>query len=161
MKKHIFSIGVMVALLAGRCVFGAVNCCSTCFVTTDQTLVYDSSCTSSTICSCSDTTTTANNLITTIKKTFSSTCTESSDGKTVTAAASCRRGVATYACVQGYYATYPDGTLGMPTCVACPDGGTTAGTGAVSQTECYIPSGTSCSDDTGDCAYTDDCYYTE
>ncbi len=72
-------------------------------------------------------------------------------------------------CDTGYYgmATYSyterngDSFSG---CNRCPSSGgvygTTAGPGAMFITECYLPAGTSFSDDIGSGTYSDDCYYT-
>lgn len=60
-------------------------------------------------------------------------------------------------CDQGYY----NDTSGI--CLQCPSSGgihgTTAGTGATSITECYIPANTSLSDTGGTYTYTQDCHY--
>lgn len=56
-------------------------------------------------------------------------------------------------CGKGYYKN------GM-TCVACPDGGTTSGYTNAGITECYLPSGTSGSDESGSWQITGgNCYY--
>ncbi len=72
-------------------------------------------------------------------------------------------------CATGYYGTplysyterYGDNFSG---CYRCPSSGgvygTTAGPGATDITECYLPAGTSFSDDIGSGTYSDDCYYT-
>lgn len=57
-------------------------------------------------------------------------------------------------CGTGYY---KNGT----TCTACSDGGTTSGYTNGGRTECYIPSGTTFSDDSGTGTYTGNCYWTE
>ncbi|MBQ8367704.1 MAG: hypothetical protein IJX43_01425 [Alphaproteobacteria bacterium] len=71
-------------------------------------------------------------------------------------------------CDTGYYGSalysyterYGDNFSG---CYRCPSSGgvygTTAGPGAISITECYLPAGTSFSDDIGSGTYSDDCYY--
>lgn len=64
----------------------------------------------------------------------------------------------TFTCARGYY---KDGNK----CTRCPssDGvyGTTALSGATSITQCYIPSGSQMSDNTGTYTYTSNCYYSE
>lgn len=75
----------------------------------------------------------------------------------------------TLVCDTGYYGTptytyterYGDYFAG---CYRCPSSGgvygTTAGPGATSVTECFIPSGNTFSDDSGSGEYSGDCYYT-
>lgn len=61
-----------------------------------------------------------------------------------------------FVCAKGYYKS---GTA----CSRCPSSGgvygTTASTGATAITQCYLPSGTEFSDDTGSGTYTGNCYY--
>ena len=60
-------------------------------------------------------------------------------------------------CTAGYY-----GTVGMivssSACTQCPSPGTSAA-GSTSQSDCYIPAGTTGSDSTGTYKYTSNCYY--
>ncbi len=80
----------------------------------------------------------------------------------------------TMKCDTGYYGTpsytytqrFPSGyTDSFTGCTRCPSSGggygTTSSPGATSVTECYIPDGTSFSDDKGSGTYTDNCYYSE
>lgn len=68
-----------------------------------------------------------------------------------------------YGCAAGYYttATTPSATM---TCTRCPSSGGiygTSETGNTSITGCYIPSGTTYNDGTGDVTLSGDCYYTK
>ena len=45
-------------------------------------------------------------------------------------------------------------------CAPCPPSGT-SNIGATDITDCYIPAGSDCSDNTGTCEYTEDCHYVE
>lgn len=71
----------------------------------------------------------------------------------------CSTGVATYFCAPGYYGK--SNAIGTGGCTRCPDGHTSAGGNGTTITSCYIPSGTSFSDDTGSGTYTNDCYWAE
>ena len=94
------------------------------------------------------------------ERTYSCTCGDKSDTFTMSG---------TLVCDTGYYGTptytyterYGDYFAG---CYRCPSSGgvygTTAGPGATSVTECYIPSGNTFSDDSGSGEYSGDCYYT-
>lgn len=65
-----------------------------------------------------------------------------------------------YGCSAGYYQS--SGTGASMTCSRCPSSGGIYGTnsiGTTSITSCYIPSGTSFSDDSGSGTYTGNCYY--
>lgn len=65
-----------------------------------------------------------------------------------------------YRCATGYYGTSTNGISG---CTRCPSSGgvygITASSGAKSITECYLPAGTTGSDNTGSFTYTGNCYY--
>lgn len=58
------------------------------------------------------------------------------------------------ACAKGYYLENGD-------CSECPEPGTTSGLTSGGITSCYIPLGTSFSDDAGSGTYTGNCYWTE
>ncbi len=73
-------------------------------------------------------------------------------------------------CTTGYYSASGKTTVaGMSaqsiTCNQCPPSGgvygTTSGPGATAITQCYLPGGTTGTDDTGAFTYTGDCYYVE
>ncbi|HIS71272.1 MAG TPA: hypothetical protein IAD02_04800 [Candidatus Enterousia intestinigallinarum] len=67
--------------------------------------------------------------------------------------AACTATTKTYtACKPGYY-------LNGGTCASCPSPGTTPDRNTGTITSCYLPSGTSCSDTSGTCSYTSNCYY--
>ncbi|HIS70872.1 MAG TPA: hypothetical protein IAD02_02680 [Candidatus Enterousia intestinigallinarum] len=55
-------------------------------------------------------------------------------------------------CKPGYY-------LSSNNCIACPNGGTSADKNSGGITDCYLPSGTTGSDSTGNFTYTADCHY--
>jgi len=67
---------------------------------------------------------------------------------------------ASYRCSAGYYGTSTNGTSGCTRCPASEDNvrGTSVA-GATAQTNCYIPSGTSFSNNTGSGTYTGNSYY--
>lgn len=60
-------------------------------------------------------------------------------------------------CAAGYYGTVGVIVSGSP-CTQCPLPGTSAA-GSTSQSDCYIPAGTTGSDSTGTYKYTSNCYY--
>ena len=60
-------------------------------------------------------------------------------------------------CAAGYYGTGLP-TVGGSSCTQCPSPGTSAA-GSTSQSDCYIPAGTTGSDSTGTYKYTANCYY--
>lgn len=68
-----------------------------------------------------------------------------------------------YSCMPGYYMTY-DATAAKNICVRCPSingvYGTTVDHNINGITSCYIPTGTSLSDDTGTFEFTSQCNYT-
>ena len=70
-----------------------------------------------------------------------------------------------YRCAAGYYGTPSYSQLtGYSGCTRCPSSGGVYGTSAAGSTEitsCYMPSGTSMTDDVGTYEYTSNCYYTE
>lgn len=67
--------------------------------------------------------------------------------------AACTATTKTYtACKPGYY-------LNGGACASCPSPGTTPDRNTGTITSCYLPSGTSCSDTSGTCSYTSNCYY--
>ena len=59
-------------------------------------------------------------------------------------------------CSAGYYGTVT--LVSSSACTQCPSPGTSAA-GATSQSDCYIPAGTTGSDSTGTYKYTANCYY--
>lgn len=68
-------------------------------------------------------------------------------------------------CAADHYPYISEGSngevgYGFLECVACPSGGTSK-SGARSITSCYLPSGTTGSDASGNFIYTDDCHYVE
>ena len=68
-------------------------------------------------------------------------------------------------CADDHYPYIGEGSngevgYGFLECVACPSGGTSE-PGARSITSCYLPSGTTGSDASGNFIYTDDCHYVE
>ena len=68
-------------------------------------------------------------------------------------------------CADDHYPYISEGSngevgYGSLECVACPSGGTSE-PGARSITSCYLPSGTTGSDASGNFIYTDDCHYVE
>lgn len=68
-------------------------------------------------------------------------------------------------CAADHYPYIDEGSngevgYGFLECVACPSGGTSK-SGARSITSCYLPSGTTGSDASGNFIYTDDCHYVE
>ncbi len=66
-----------------------------------------------------------------------------------------------YRCAKGYVGRSTNGTSGCSPCPSSGDvRGTTASAGSISTTNCYLPSGTNFSDNTGRGTYTGDCYYT-
>lgn len=74
--------------------------------------------------------------------------------------AACSENIKTYvSCKPGYYY---DSSL-LKTCTRCPASGGVYGTSADKNidgvTSCYLPAGTTGSDDTGTFKYTADCYY--
>ena len=66
-------------------------------------------------------------------------------------------------CNKGFYREQTIGRGTQYICSRCPSSGgvygTTASTGATAITQCYLPSGTEFSDDTGSGTYTGNCYY--
>ena len=60
-------------------------------------------------------------------------------------------------CSAGYYGTV-GALVNSSSCTQCPSPGTSAA-GATSQSDCYIPAGTTGSDSTGTYKYTSNCYY--
>ena len=61
-----------------------------------------------------------------------------------------------YRCVAGAYGN--PSASNKTVCAPCPSPGTSA-TGSTSQSDCYIPAGTTSSDSTGTYKYTSNCYY--
>ncbi len=61
-----------------------------------------------------------------------------------------------YSCEKGYYGSPINSMTG---CTKCPDGGTTAASGATLIRQCYLPSGTTGEDDKGYYTHTADCYH--
>ena len=60
-------------------------------------------------------------------------------------------------CSAGYYGTV-GALVNSSSCTQCPSPGTSSA-GATSQSDCYIPAGTTGSDSTGTYKYTSNCYY--
>lgn len=68
------------------------------------------------------------------------------------------------ACKPGYYLQsariHPDGTVSMPpSCVACPEPGTSDDSNTSGITSCYLGPGVQYQDDTGTFEFTEKCYY--
>lgn len=114
----------------------------------------DSSCEGDSCRNCKNTTTTRNGVITTGTASILSNC---PTGMTGTITCTCSRRYS-YKCAAGYYGTPTSFLAGQ--CTECPGGGTSP-TGSTSITSCYLPSGSSCSDTSGTCTYTNNCYYSE
>lgn len=144
---------------------GAPNCCGLCPYNQTETQCTENCCTNGTTVSDPD----ENHIILETTNTLTVTCATSSTGSNFV---HCNKKY-TCKCEQGYYGT-PSHDFGLEigdtgscsgTCTRCPASGgvygTTAAAGATSITECYIPSGTTFSDDTGSGTYTNACYYTE
>ncbi|MBQ8293897.1 MAG: hypothetical protein IJX89_00735 [Alphaproteobacteria bacterium] len=144
---------------------GALNCCASCPYNQTESQCTENCCTEGTTVSAPD----ENHIILETTNTLTVTCATSRLLHN-TVVCSTKN---TCKCEQGYYGT-PSYSFGLVigesgscsgTCTRCPssDGvyGTTAAAGATSITECYIPSGTTFSDDTGSGIYTDSCHYTE
>lgn len=112
----------------------------------------DASCTGTSCRNCKTTTSTRNGVITTTTATMRSNC---PTGLTGTVTCSCKR-TYSYKCAAGYYGLPKSSLMGQ--CTECPGNGTSA-VGSTSITSCYLPSGTSCSDTSGTCTYTSNCYY--
>lgn len=112
----------------------------------------DASCTGTSCRNCKTTTSTRNGVITTTTATMRSNC---PTGLTGTVTCSCSR-TYSYKCAAGYYGQPKSSFMGQ--CTECPGNGTSA-VGSTSITSCYLPSGTSCSDTSGTCTYTSNCYY--
>ncbi len=82
--------------------------------------------------------------------------------KKVTRTCSCNTCKATtaYRCTAGYYGSSINGTSGCTSCkIATSNSNATSAAGSTAITSCYIPSGTSMTDDVGTCKFVDDCYY--
>lgn len=186
MKKLIFGI-----CLLNICFFrasAAPNCCALCPVSIGQTTIFDSSCYSTTTCNCSpiilqnpntgiQMTTKRQSQTTCVGNTASAKCVSTttsyscisgfygSPTNTLTGCNKCPEnatcpGGTTFKCNKGYYYYFPDNER-VASCRQCPLTGTTKGIGAISITECYIPSGTTGRDSTGSYTYTSDCYYAQ
>lgn len=142
-----------------------MNCCTmTCNNQGIMNPTYASSCTDPNVCNCSSSETKDDNgLIIRTTNILNVLC--SINGN---ASAMCLRGNTTYLCDVGYYG---NPTEDNPVCTRCPvvpanylplgtgtTYGTTAGEGAKSVTECYVPS-TTFRDDSGSGTLTGNCYY--
>ncbi len=65
-----------------------------------------------------------------------------------------------YRCAAGYYGSSTNGTSGCASCKTdTSNNSATSVAGSTAITSCYIPSGTSMTDDVGTCKFVDDCYY--
>lgn len=63
-------------------------------------------------------------------------------------------------CAANYYPYAGDDWYGALECVVCPSGGKSNENSQFGITDCYIPAGTTGSDETGKFTYSSDCYYT-
>lgn len=180
MKKLIFSFAIV--FFYSSAAYTALDCCGKC-----GGIPHSQSCKNSDICNCEDIVTTdyTYGIVTTQKgellvncntiatamcihgiesyscaSGFYGTANNSTSGCTKCPSnATCRGGnFSVFVCLQGYYKN-------GDTCSRCPGfgstNGTTAGNGADSITDCYLPAGTSGSDATGSFTYTSDCYYVQ
>lgn len=68
----------------------------------------------------------------------------------------CIRANTNYRCASGYYGTTSNGSSG---CTKCPSPGTSQADATI-PTQCYVPSDTPQSEDSGNYIFTQDCYYT-
>ncbi len=109
--------------------YAADNCCQ-CIWTIDDTRLYAPECTQNSFClGCSG------QIVSTIIN-----------------------GVCTPSCIGGN--CEPNQYKNLRECIDCPDGGTTGSNiGGDAITDCYLPAGTTRSDETGTYKYTDKCYY--
>ena len=187
MKKIIPIIGVVAMTIPiappSYGISTGLNCCSMgmCPITCGASTTYDSRCTNTTFCtSCKTSTRTANGVTTTTTRSMTSTCSSSCH-----VTPSCNITSTTYKCASGYYGTATSAFAGctkcpnnatcaggngstfvcnsgtyksLGSCIKCPSPGTSAA-GSTSVSSCYIPSGTTGSDDSGSYKYTANCYY--
>ena len=144
-------IGGFLTLLTPKANAAAIQCYM-CQQIVGANWTVDASCTGTSCRNCKTTTSTRNGVITTTTATMLSNC---PTGLTGTITCSCRR-TYSYKCAAGYYGQPKSSLMGQ--CTECPGNGTSA-VGSTSITSCYLPSGTSCSDTSGTCTYTSNCYY--
>lgn len=157
MKKIFITTGC--AILVATPAYTAYNCCAKCVYDQANTACTENCCDST---GTSETSPDVNHIITITTKTNNVICAISSTGSNHVSCniqGSCK-------CEKGYYGS-PMYNLFTGTCTGtcerCPSSGgvygTTASSGATSITECFIPSGSLFSDDTGAGIYDGDCYY--
>lgn len=145
MKKYLI-MAVFVGATPGVSM-AARNCCARCLYNQSQSQCTENCCTGVTHSEESI----GNGVIRIIDQETIVTCATSSSGTNLVR---CRK-TTTYKCEAGYYGN-PRTSSG--TCTKCPSPGTSA-EGSTSQSDCYIPAGTTGSDSSGTYKYVSDCHY--
>lgn len=145
MKKYLI-MAVFVGATPGVSM-AARNCCARCLYNQSQSQCTENCCTGVTHSEESI----GNGVIQITDKNERVVCATSPSGTNLVSCSS----TFTYKCEAGYYG---NPTAFNKTCTKCPSPGTSA-EGSTSQSDCYIPAGTTGSDSSGTYKYVSDCHY--